>query len=230
MGRVGLLGTVGRECRDVPVAPPIMPRMTPVQQRKLTRFAELVTTSPHNLVSRRARAEVLSRHVPESVAFARGVPSAAERLIDVGSGGGFPGVVIAILRPDLAVHLVESSSKKAQFLGEVSEELAVPFTVHDARAEELARGPLGGTFDVATARAVAPLEALLPLTIPFLNAGGLLMAIKGARWVQEVEAARRRFAKWQVELVSIPEADAGDPAPGDAPRVVTLRHRSAVAR
>lgn len=206
-----------------------MPGMTPVQERSLARFAELVASSPHNLVSRRARGEVLSRHVRESAAFADDVPADARRLIDIGSGGGFPGMVIAMLRPEITVHLVESSSKKARFLREVAETLAVPAHIHDVRAEELRQGPLAGTFDVATARAVAPLEMLLPLTVPFLRTGGLLMAIKGARWAEEVEDARRRFAKWQVEVVSTPAAGAGDPAPGASPRVVTLRHRSAVA-
>jgi 16S rRNA (guanine527-N7)-methyltransferase len=73
---------------------------TPAQDAVLTRFAELVASSPHNLVSRRAREELRTRHIPECVALATLLPTGTRRLLDVGSGGGFPGLVIASSVPN----------------------------------------------------------------------------------------------------------------------------------
>lgn len=190
---------------------------------KLSRYADFLAASPHNLTSRNARAELSTRHIPESVAFAARIPQGTNRLVDIGSGGGLPGFVIAVQRPEIDVHLVESSLKKASFLREVAEELRVTVTVHRERAEVLATGPLAGTFDVATARAVAALPKLVVLAMPLLRPGGVLLAVKGARWRSEVAEAAPAFSKWDVELVDHPDDTAADPAPGEAPRIVTLR-------
>jgi len=118
------------------------------------------------------------------------VPAGAS-LLDVGSGGGVPGLPLAIARPDLAVTLVEATQKKAVFLADVAEALGLAnVTVYAERAEELARS-FGGRFDVVTARAVAKLAALVPLTAPFARAGGRLLLIKGQRAEEELTAAKR---------------------------------------
>lgn len=190
---------------------------------KLSRYAEFVAASPHNLTSRNARAELLTRHIPESLALGERVPEGTNHLVDVGSGGGLPGFVIAVQRPEIEVHLVESSLKKANFLREVADELGVAVTVHRERAETLATGPLAGTFDVATARAVAALPKLLGLTMPFLRPGGVLLAVKGAQWREEVTAAEPEFPRWGAQLVDHPAETVADPSPGQPPRIVTLR-------
>jgi len=156
----------------------------------LARFAELLRASPHNLLSPRGLDELEARHFPESLRFAQALP-AGRRLLDVGSGGGLPGLVIAIERPDLEVHLLEATGKKAEFLAEAGAELGIPVTVHRGRAEELASGPLRGTFDLVTARAVAPLERLVPWTRHYLAPRGQLHAIKGERWEQELVDAEQ---------------------------------------
>jgi 16S rRNA (guanine527-N7)-methyltransferase len=183
---------------------------TPSQDRTtqaaLARFAALVAASPHNLVSRRARAELTSRHVPECVALAGLLPAGPARLLDVGSGGGFPGIVIAIARPELEVHLLDSTAKKTEFLSSAAEDLGLTnVTVHTGRAEELARGELRSSFDLVTARAVAVLDRLLTWTVPFLAAGGVLYAVKGERWREELEQATDALRRTGARLLATPD-------------------------
>jgi 16S rRNA (guanine527-N7)-methyltransferase len=121
--------------------------------------------------------------------------SAGGRLVDIGSGGGVPGIPLAIARPDLHVTLVEATQKKARFLQAVSDDLGLTHvTVHAQRAEELATGPLAGQFDVVTARAVARLARLVPLVVPFARLGGRLLLIKGQRVEEELEEAKAALA------------------------------------
>lgn len=123
------------------------------------------------------------------------VPSGA-RLVDIGSGGGIPGLPLAIARPDLQVTLVEATKKKASFLSAVSAAMELTnVTVRAERAEELDRGELRGAFDVVTARAVARLITLAPLTLPFARPGGLVLLIKGQRAEEELAQARSVIAR-----------------------------------
>lgn len=174
-------------------------------ERQLETFTQLVEASPHNLVSRRAREELRTRHVPECVALAGMLPNGSQRVLDVGSGGGFPGLVLAIVRPELEVHLLDSTRKKASFLEAVAQELRLPVTVHWGRAEELAKPPLANTFDVVTARALAPLDRLLAWTVPFLRVGGVLYAVKGARWQEELAAASGELRRYGARVVATPD-------------------------
>lgn len=196
--------------------------LDPVEER-LRRFASFVAESPHNLVSKQARSELLERHVPESRRFATTLPGAG-RLLDLGSGGGFPGMVIALLRPDLDVHLLEATGKKADFLERTGAALRIPVTVHHGRAEDLARGSLAGAFDVVTARAVAPLERLVVLAAPFLRPGGTLHALKGERWREELDRAAPVLPGLGLVVADLPESGSGTTEPSEATiRVVVLR-------
>jgi 16S rRNA (guanine527-N7)-methyltransferase len=199
--------------------------MEPEQQlnqrdrEQLQHFAELVRASPHNLLSKQGVEELESRHIPESVRFARALPT-TEELLDIGSGGGLPGVVIAIVRPDIRVHLLESTTKKAHFLEETCNSLGIDVVVHNGRAEVLGKGPLGGRFPVVTARAVARLDELVRLAAPFLAPGGTLYAIKGERWVEELQESKQTV----LEVISTPEER---PVTGvDGPLVLGLRRRT----
>jgi 16S rRNA (guanine527-N7)-methyltransferase len=142
------------------------------------------------------------------------------RLLDVGSGGGLPGMIVALERPDLEVHLLDSRGKKTDFLRRTADDLHVRVHVHTGRAEELARGPLRSSFHVVTARAVAPLDRLLGWTLPFLESGGLLYAVKGARWEEELDAATDVLRRLQGRVVATP-ADLEPVAP-TTPRVVIV--------
>jgi 16S rRNA (guanine527-N7)-methyltransferase len=189
---------------------------------QLEAFTRLVEDSPHNLVSKRARDELRSRHVPECVALAGLLPAGAQRVLDVGSGGGFPGVVLAIVRPELDVHLLDSTQKKVSFLQDVGATLDLAVTVHRGRAETLAKPPLAASFDVVTARAVAPLDRLIRWTVPFLRIGGLLYAVKGERWQEELTSAEGQLRRSGARLVATPDEIAGATSVGDSPRVVMI--------
>ncbi|HET6522083.1 MAG TPA: RsmG family class I SAM-dependent methyltransferase, partial [Geminicoccaceae bacterium] len=112
-------------------------------------------------------------------------PHVADRpgpLVDLGSGAGFPGLVLAILgAPD--VHLIESDSRKAQFLREAARITGTPLTVHAERIEEVAPFPAG----VITARALAPLPRLLDLAAPFLGPDTLCLFLKGIGVLDELK-------------------------------------------
>ncbi len=193
--------------------------LAPDQESTLRAYAEAVRSSPHNLVSKRARTELWDRHIAESVAFAATLPRDVS-LLDVGSGGGLPGFVVAVVRPDIDVTLLDSSSKKIQFLLDTAAELGVKLHVLHGRAEEI-RGAQGANrFSVVSARAVAPLDRLLGWTLPFLVPGGLLYAIKGENWEAELADATSELARWRGEVVATP---ADVPPTGDEPRVVVIR-------
>lgn len=195
---------------------------------RLRRFAALVRDSEHNLVSRRARDELETRHIPECVALADVLPQGAQRLLDIGSGGGFPGMVLAIVRPELEVHLLDATAKKTAFLTATAAELGVEVTVHTGRAEELQRGELAGSFDLVTARAVAALDRLVGWAIPFLRTGGVLYAVKGERWEEELAEAASAMQRVGAAVIATPEdLHRGSTAPeATTPRVVMLGRTS----
>jgi 16S rRNA (guanine527-N7)-methyltransferase len=196
---------------------------SPDQDAQLEALAALIADSPHNLVSRRARSELASRHIPESAQLASLIPALEGPLLDVGSGGGLPGLVIAIVRPELEVHLLEATGKKVEFLHTAAAELGVPVTVHHGRAEELARGSLAGSFQAVTARAVAPLTDLVGLTLPFLAPGGAVYAVKGERWREELDAAAPALRAAGGAVLATPDEMLGGPdAAENGPRVVML--------
>ncbi len=133
--------------------------------------------------------QYLTRHVLDSLAGLRFVDAApAGRIADLGSGNGFPGVVLALAtgRP---VDLVESIERKARFLSRVVEDICLDATVRRTRAESLARDA-SGEYAVVVARALAELPAVVELASPLLMQGGLLVCYKGAPGTEE----RRRAA------------------------------------
>lgn len=141
-----------------------------------------------NLVSEADRARLWSRHVLDSLQL---VPLGQGRnFIDLGSGAGFPGLVVALARPETAMTLVESSRKKAAFLVRAAAECGVALRVEPRRAESLTRA----TFDTVSARAVAPLDRLLELTERFWGAATVGLFPKGRDAALEVASARQRFS------------------------------------
>lgn len=151
-----------------------------------------------NLTSVTAYEDVQRRHFGESLAVAEALyrtgvlrPGQAARTIDIGAGAGFPGLPIKIAHPALRLTLLESAAKKAAFLKEVVERLALEdVAVLAGRAESAAHeAPHREAYDLALARAVASLPVLLELALPFLRLGGFLAAPKGSRAAQEIAAA-----------------------------------------
>ena len=134
----------------------------------------------------------VSRDVADAVAVA-GHLGAGERVLDVGTGGGVPGVILAILRPDLNVELSDSVGKKARAVREIVAEARLAIPVHEGAAQELvSRRGTKEPFDVLVIRAVAPLLKLLTWFEPLSDRYGRMLIIKGPRWEEEKGEARHR--------------------------------------
>ncbi len=133
-----------------------------------------------------------SRHFDDSAQVAPLVPATAKTLHDWGSGAGFPGLVLAILRPDLKVTLVESDQRKCAFLRTVSRETKSPVTILDERIENV---PVAAV-DVISARALASLTDLLRLALPWAAANPALILLlpKGENADAEIAAARQKYS------------------------------------
>lgn len=141
-----------------------------------------------NLTAITEEAQVEDRHFVDSLVLAA-QDEIMGRVVDIGSGPGFPGVPIKILKPGVALTLLESVGKKAKYLEELTKILDLSCTVVNDRAEEYGRSGARGSFDAATARAVAELPVLCELALPLLKEGGWFVAMKGPE-SGEAEAAQ----------------------------------------
>ena len=137
--------------------------------------------------------ERVDRHDLDSAApLAHGLLAQDAKVIDVGTGAGFPGMPLAIARPDLKVTLLDSQRKRCDFLSAVCDELKLPnVAVLHARAEDGARGALREQMDVAVARAVAPLNVLAEYLLPYVRVGGRMLCWKGPAVREEMAAGER---------------------------------------
>ncbi len=135
---------------------------------------------------------VTVKHFADSLAAAPQLPEGNFSLIDVGTGAGFPGVPLALLRSDCQLTLLDSLNKRLVFLDALCRELGLPVTLIHARAEEGGRQPAHRErYDVATARAVAALPTLCEYCLPFVKVGGRFVALKGPDADNELTDAHR---------------------------------------
>ena len=170
------------------------------------------------LIGPRELGRLWERHLLNSAAVVPFVAS-ARTIADVGSGAGLPGVVVAAMRRDAEVTLVEPMERRAAWLSYVVEELALEnVTVARARAEEV-HGEL--IVDAVVARAVAPLDRLYRWTAPLLKPNGVLVALKGARAEQEISESAAVARKFRLQPATAHEAPTIDGL--DATRVVVAR-------
>jgi 16S rRNA (guanine527-N7)-methyltransferase len=152
-----------------------------------------------NLVAPSTLADVWRRHILDSAQLVPLIPPETKTIVDLGSGAGFPGLVLSIMltdRPGLRVHLVESIQKKCRFLEAVIAATGAPAVVHAARAEDMRLKA-----DVVTARAVAPLDRLLPLAHPFFRPGTIALFLKGRSLNDELTLATK---SWTLAATPIP--------------------------
>lgn len=149
-----------------------------------------------NLVSRAGMVDIWRRHMLDSAQIFKLLPLTHRRLLDLGSGAGFPGLVLAILGVE-GVELVESDGRKCAFLAEAARAAGVTVTIHNERIEALAASPA----DIITARALAPLDKLLQYAAPFWASHTCLIALKGAHIDKELTAAAKC---WIMEVESHP--------------------------
>lgn len=133
---------------------------------------------------------IWERHLLNSAAIAELIRS-GERVVDIGSGAGLPGLPLAIARPDLRVSCVESMLRRSAFLTEVVAELGLEVDIIRGRAEDAGVAQRVAGSDTVTSRAVAPLDKLTRWSIPLLRPGGRMLAIKGERVPDEVRQHRR---------------------------------------
>lgn len=157
---------------------------------RLKAYAELLVKwqARINLVGPDTLPALWRRHFLDSAQLYPHLPQSVHRVADLGSGAGFPGLVLAVMGvPD--VHLVESDVRKAAFLREAARVTGATVTVHAERSEKLA--PLGA--DVVTSRALAPLGKLLDLASRHLAEGGLCLFLKGRGSEDELTAARKEW-------------------------------------
>ena len=181
----------------------------PVAQR----YAELLADVgvARGLIGPREVPRLWERHLMNCAVVEELIPKGAD-VIDLGSGAGLPGVVLAILRPDLSVTLLEPLLRRTVFLNECVELLRLDnVRVYRGRAEEV-HAKLRA--DIVTARAVAPLPKLIGWALPLLRKGGSLLALKGERAEAELEEARHELARQRPNIADVIRVGGGkvDPA------------------
>jgi 16S rRNA (guanine527-N7)-methyltransferase len=171
-----------------------------VSRETLTRYEELIRkwNATIQLVSPSDLTSLRERHTKDSLNLTNVVPKGGvQRLVDLGSGGGLPGIIVAIVRPELQVRLIESDQRKAAFLRAAKRELSLAnLEVHAERIESVP--PMAA--DVVTARALAPLAKLLGLAALHGKPETVYLFPKGLRWRDEVAEARDA---WSFDLESL---------------------------
>ena len=144
-----------------------------------------------NLTAITEPAQVATLHLLDSLSVLRGADFSGRRVVDVGTGAGFPGMPLAIARSDVSVTLLDSLGKRVRFLEEARQALGLAnVTCVHGRAEEFA-GDHRESFDIAVSRAVANLSVLCELCLPLVRVGGVFLAMKSTGCEAEVDAARR---------------------------------------
>jgi 16S rRNA (guanine527-N7)-methyltransferase len=185
--------------------------LAPDQLARLERFALFLRDYEEaNVIGTRELRGIILDHILDSLSSFLFEPLwVARRLADVGSGGGLPGVPIKIVEPELRTTLVESTAKKVLFLHRATENLALEgVEVMSARVEEIARvDEYRGTYDVATARAVARLSVVAEYCVPLLRVGGCVISMKARLENQEMaegERAAEQLGARVTDLIRVP--------------------------
>ena len=171
------------------------PGLTPADLDRLALLVERVCSTPVGITAIRDPAEAATRHVVEALAGLPAVDAApAGPLADVGSGGGLPGLVLAVVRPERAFHLIEATVRKAAFIAEVAAEIGLPVAVHAERSEDVARAALRDACACVVARALAPPPVAAELCLPLARPGGRVVL-----WSREPASSELAFAAAALE-------------------------------
>ena len=198
---------------------PNLPTWLEPARSGLIRYAEILVGPgiERGLLGPREADRIWDRHLVNCAVVVDpefGVVPPGSRVADIGSGAGLPGLVWALVRPDVQVVLIESLLRRATFLTECVNELGLNDRVQvvRARAEEAAERP--GSFDVVTARAVAPLAKLAEWGAPLLRENGTLVAVKGESAAEEVTRDQQVLDRLKLTNVSVRQLGQGvvDPA------------------
>jgi len=167
--------------------------LSPCQLSQFTTYWTLLSTRNQvmNLTAITDRDEAIEKHFLDSLALTKAADFTDRRLIDIGTGAGFPGLPLKIAVPSLEVTLLDSLAKRVGFLEEVSEALGLQNIrcVHSRAEEWVQTEGEREAYDYATSRAVAELRVLLELALPYVKVGGAFLAMKTARAEREMQAA-----------------------------------------
>ena len=202
---------------------------------RLSDFLDLLydANARMNLTAIRDRDEAWHRHVLDGLTLVPWIAAAHEKaaarggspsLIDVGSGGGLPGLVLACVQPSLPITLVEATGKKARFLEEAAKRLGLDrVEVLAERAEVVGRDPRHRErHDLVTSRAVGPMPILAEYLVPLARTDGLVLAVTGARAEEEVAEAKQALYHLHAEVVEVRPTSTG--------RIVVLAKKRAVPK
>lgn len=192
------------------------------------RYADLLAGAgvERGLLGPREVDRIWDRHIVNSAVVGE-LLEPGERVIDIGSGAGLPGIPLAIARPDLHVVLLEPLLRRSEFLDEVVGELGLAVEVVRGRAEEPWVRERFGERDAAVSRAVSALDKLTKWSMPLLRPGGRMLAIKGERGAAEVQQHRRVMATLGAVDVRVVTCGANYLRP---PTIVVVARRAAQAR
>ena len=178
------------------------------RQEEVARFAEILATwgIERGLVGPKEGDRIWDRHIANCIPITT-LLSEGSSLLDIGSGAGLPGIVIALARPDVKITLLEPLQRRIDFLEEVVGELGIEVTVKRGRAESFKGG-----FNYVTARAVAPLPKLATVSWHLVMGGGSLLAMKGEGAATDLEAAKieapkifKKVAKSEIHEITLGE-------------------------
>jgi 16S rRNA (guanine527-N7)-methyltransferase len=166
---------------------------------RLKAYADMLVdwNARHNLVAKSTLPDLWQRHMWDSAQLAALIPENARSLADLGSGAGFPGLVLAVLRPELAVTLHEATTKKCAFLHAAAERIGLHVTIENARMEDQPKRP----FDIITARACAPLPLLLDYAHRFTGPNSVCLFLKGQNVGSELTDAHKY---WNMKVSQVP--------------------------
>lgn len=167
----------------------------PIAQQ-LAQYASLLVSYNEkvNLTAITDAEGIENKHFIDSLLLAS-CPEVQGKLVDVGTGAGFPGIVTKLYKPEIELTLLEPTGKRVDFLRYACAELGIEAEFAKERAEEAARKRWRETFDVATARAVAALPVLAEYCLPLVRVGGMFIAMKGSGAEEELQAARGAVEK-----------------------------------
>ena len=152
-----------------------------------------------NLIGPTTESDIWTRHIDDSLQLVALIPETAKTLVDLGSGAGLPGMVIALARPDLSVALVEQDQRKAAFLTECKTRLGLGNVI----VKPINIATLDGGYDVVTARALASLDQLLSMAQPLMGQGAIGLFPKGANHAAELAEAQKN---WDFSTTQKPSA------------------------
>ena len=184
------------------------------------------TNKLYNLTAVTSEEGVCGLHFADSLLAAR-YPKEGGKLLDIGCGAGFPSLPIAIVRSDLTVSAIDSTAKKIAFSTAFASENGIRnFTSSVARAEELAKTAKRESYDTVTARAVARLNVLSELALPFVKVGGTFMALKGSMGKEEYEEAKKAIKLLGGELEKIEEMQLVLPSETQTRTVIFIKKTS----